>query len=259
MSTQENVKDGLPKGGERQRGSAVVLALFVLALIGAFVALALTRTSTEAAAVGNEAAEARTFYAAQGSLEMMTRNFNKIFETKLNPTTTDLATVRNGALVPGLSTATGGNYTFLQELDQTSQSRSETLSGGPYSGLYALRDNWRLRTTATDTITRTQVELTRNILNNRIPIFQFGVFYEDDLELYRPPLFSFGGRVHSNRHFFVSPGSEGVYFDSRVTAHGTSSPKRGVTVTPVTAQTTRPGSRTPQASTSNCSRPRAVC
>lgn len=219
MSSQKKMYRKV-KDRSNERGTAVVLALFVLALVGAFVALSLTRTSTEAAAVGNEAAEARTFYAAQGSLEMMTRNFNKIFERKLNPTAGDLATVRNGDLVPGLSTATGGQFTFVQSLDQTSVSASETLSGGPYSGLYALRDNWRLRTTATDTVTRTQVELTRNILNNRIPIFQFGVFYEDDLELFRPPLFSFGGRVHSNRHFFVSPGSAGIYFDSRVTAHG---------------------------------------
>ncbi|HQU92983.1 MAG TPA: pilus assembly PilX N-terminal domain-containing protein, partial [Pyrinomonadaceae bacterium] len=202
-----------------EKGSAVILALFVLALVGAFVALALTRTATEAAASGNEAAEGRTFYAAQGSLEMMTRNFNKIFETKLSPTNFDQDRVRNGT-VPGLVIADGGQFTFLQELQQTSKSRSETLSGGPYSGLFALRDNWRLRTTATDGNTRTQVQLTRNILNNRIPIFQFGVFYEDDLELFRPPLFSFGGRVHSNRHFFISPGSDGVYFDSRVTAHG---------------------------------------
>ena len=178
MSRQENVNVELPEGKKRQRGSAVVLALFVLALVGAFVALALTRTSTEAAAVGNEAAEARTFYAAQGGLEMMTRNFNKIFETKLNPTLTDRATVTDSNNVPGLSTAQGGQYTFTHELDQTTQSRSETLSGGPYSGLYALLDNWRLRTTATDTITRTQVELTRNVLNNRIPIFQFGVFFD---------------------------------------------------------------------------------
>ncbi len=203
-----------------EKGSAVVLALFVLALVGAFVALALTRTSTEAAAAGNEAAEGRTFYAAQGGLEMMTRNFNKIFETKLTPTLVDEAKVEDGDNVPGLATALGGQFTFVHELDRTSAGRSETLSGGPYSGLVALRDNWRLRTTVTDTTTRTQVQLTRNILNNRIPIFQFGVFYEDDLELFRPPRFSFGGRVHSNRHFFVSPGTEGVYFDSRVTAVG---------------------------------------
>ncbi len=216
-----------------EKGSAVVLALFVLALVGAFVALALTRTSTEAAATGNEAAEGRTFYAAQGGLEMMTRNFNKIFETKLTPAAADEANVENEDNVPGLATAMGGQFTFVHELDRTSIARSETLSGGPYSGLVALRDNWRLRTTATDTTTRTQVQLTRNILNNRIPIFQFGVFYEDDLELFNGPQFGFGGRVHSNRHFFLHPSSNGAFFDSRVTAAGhivTQSKRNGDTV-----------------------------
>ncbi len=65
-----------------QRGSAIIIAVFILVLLSAFVALALSRTATEAAAVGNETSEARTFYAAQGSLEMMTRNFNKVFETE---------------------------------------------------------------------------------------------------------------------------------------------------------------------------------
>ncbi len=197
-----------------QKGTAIVISLFVLALITVFVALALTRSSSEAAAVGNETAEGRTFYAAQGSLETMTRNFNKVFEVKLNPTTAELDAVRTTP-VQGLSS----DYTFLQELDSTSTRTNVVLSGGPFSGLYAIRDNWRLRTTATNN-TGVQVQLTRNVLNNRVPIFQFGIFYDDDLELFRPPRFSFGGRVHSNRNFFVSPGSEGVYFNSRVTAVG---------------------------------------
>ncbi len=198
---------------DSERGSALVIALFVLALVSAFVALALARSSAEAIAVGNETGEGRTFYAAQGSLEVMTRNFNKVFEVKLNPTTADLDSIRNAG-VPALP-----DYTFQQELDQTSNRVNVVLSGGPYSGLYAIRDTWRLRTTATDT-RGIQVRLTRNILNSRIPIFQFGVFFDDDLELYRPPRFSFGGRVHTNGNFFISPGTEGVYFNSRVTASG---------------------------------------
>ena len=200
-----------------QKGSAIVISLFILALIGVFVALAMSRSSAEAAASGNETAEGRTFYAAQGSLETMTRNFNKVFEVKLNPTSADLNNVRNGT-VSGMN-----GYIFNQELDQLVQngvaSRATTLTGGPYTGLVAIQDNWRLRTTATENrYNGAQVQLTRNVLNNRIPIFQFGIFYNDDLELFRPPRFSFGGRVHSNGNFFISPGAEGVYFDSRVTA-----------------------------------------
>lgn len=136
-------------------------------------ALALSRTASEAAAVGNETAEGRTVYAAQGSLEMMTRNFNKVFEVKLNPSNTDIDAVRNG-IVPLLSTPLGP-FTFLQEVDRTSNSAAVTLTGGPYSGLYAIRDNWRLRTTATDA-SQVQVQLTRNILNNRNSYFSIRYF-----------------------------------------------------------------------------------
>lgn len=207
-----------------QRGSAIVISLFVLVLITVFVALALSRSSAEAAAVGNETAEARTFYAAQGSLEMMTRNFNKKFEVNLKPTSVDFDDVRT-APVPGLSSDSGGKYTFTQEVLQTSNSVPVVLTGGPFSGLYAKRDNWRLRTTATDTygfidtnITTnngTQVQLTRNILNNLVPIFQFGIFYDDNLEFHPGPRFDFGGRVHSNGSIFLQA-STGLYFSSKV-------------------------------------------
>lgn len=198
-----------------QRGSAIVISLFVLALITVFVALALSRSAAEAAATGNETAEGKTFYAAQGSLEMMTRNFNKKFEVNLKPGTADFDDVRN-APVPGLSTSAGGRYSFVQEVLQTSNNVPVVLSGGPFSGLYAKRDNWRLRTTATED-DGVQVQLTRNILNNLVPIFQFGIFYDDDLEFHPGPRFDFGGRVHSNGSLFLQADT-GLYFQSKVTA-----------------------------------------
>lgn len=204
-----------------QKGTAIVIALLILALLSVFVAFAVSRTTAETMAVGNETSEARTFYAAQGALETMTRNFNKVFETKLNPLQSDIDQVQDGTKIPGISQEQGGQYNIQPDrVVQTSTTGAVVLPTGPYAGLYAIRENWRLRVTATDIRDSTQVQLTRNVLNNRIPIFQFGIFYNDDLELFRPPRFSFGGRVHSNGNFFISPGAEGIYFDSRVTATG---------------------------------------
>lgn len=199
------------RGNSGEKGSAIVISLFVLALISVFVALALSRSSAEAVAMGNETAEARTFYAAQGSLETMTRNFNKKFEVNLTPTSTEFDDVRT-ASVPGLTT----NFTFAQEVLQTSDRALVVLPGGPYSGLYAKRDNWRLRTTATNN-TGVEVQLTRNILNNLVPIFQFGIFYDHDLEFYPGPRFDFGGRVHSNGSLFLQART-GAFFSSKLSA-----------------------------------------
>ena len=65
-----------PAQGEK--GSALVIALFVLALISVFVAFTLTRTAAEAAAVGNETAEPSPLRGAGSQSD--DRNFNKVFE-----------------------------------------------------------------------------------------------------------------------------------------------------------------------------------
>ncbi len=205
----------IKKDVSNQRGSAIVIALFILVLISVFVALALSRTSSEAAAIGNETAESRTFYAAQGSLETMTRNFNKVFEVKLSPADAAFDPLRGNRSVPGFTAA---QYTFDQEVDNINSGRFEVIDKGAFAGLYATRDNWRLRTTATDP-SGIQVQLTRNIQNNRIPIFQFGIFYNDDMELHPGARFDFGGRVHSNGSLFLMS-SAGIYFSSRVSAVG---------------------------------------
>ena len=69
------------------------------------------------------------------------------FEMKIHPSDTDLNAVRTG-IVPRL----WEDYTFNQELDKTSNSVTVVLPGGEFAGLYAIRDNWRLRTTATPKI-----------------------------------------------------------------------------------------------------------
>jgi len=207
------VRNSITRSGEK--GSAIVIALFVLALISVFVALAMSRSSAEAIATGNETAEARAFYAAQGSLEQMTRNFNKKFEVTIRPGTADFASVQTAG-VPGLSTDQGGIYSFAQQvIEPATSGQPVVLAGGPFAGLYAKRDAWRLRTTATDP-NGIQVQLQRDVLNNLVPIFQFGIFYDDDLEFHPGPRFDFGGRVHSNGSLFLMAGT-GLYFSSKVT------------------------------------------
>lgn len=203
-----------------EKGSAIVIALFVLVLLAGFVALATTRTASEAMSVANETAEGRALYAAQGSLEMMTRRLNNHFGKKLRATTSDLDAIRDDSQIRAVEGF--DRYEFDQKIGEIGMDEDQkytVITGGPFSGLFAGRDHYRLSTTVTDP-NGIEVELARNVIANRIPIFQFGIFYDDDLELFRPPLFSFGGRVHSNRHFFLSPGPDGVYFDSRVTAAG---------------------------------------
>lgn len=204
-----------PKSGGEE-GTAILIALFVMILLMGFVVLAISRTSNETVASANDVAETRSFEAAQASLEVMTHNFDKIFDIKLNPDNNDLYGA-NGIQnkFPDDFTA---DYDFAQTINPTGVSQIVVMTGQQFQGLSALRDEWQLDTTATDKSSGVKVRLQRKFFNNRIPIFQFGIFYEDDLEFHPGPRFDFGGRVHSNRHLFMK--ANNLYFSSKVTAVG---------------------------------------
>jgi hypothetical protein len=161
--------------------------------------------------MGNDYSNTQAFYAAQASLELMSRNFNRVFDIRLNPTTADLDNVRNR--IPNLP-----SFGFNQDITQTAASQNVTIEEGPFSGLISLRDPWVLSSTATYG-NGADVQLTRSFFNHRIPIFQFGIFYNDDMEFHPGPRFDFGGRVHSNSNIFMQA-QTGLYFRSRVTAAG---------------------------------------
>lgn len=199
-------------GFSGETGSAIIIALLVMVLLLGFVALAISRTTNETIASSNDTAETKTYEAAQASLEVMTRNFDKIFEVKLTPTATDLTNVKD-KLPDGFT-----DYTFDQKLTRTKDAQIVQMTGSVFQGLNALRDEWEVETTAKDS-SGVQVALRRQFYNNLIPIFQFGIFYDDNLEFHPGPRFDFGGRVHSNDNLFLMA-QTGLYFSSKVTARG---------------------------------------
>ena len=79
-----------------------------------------------------------------------------------------------------------------------------TIPNGPFSGLVASVTPYLLDTTATQTATGTQVRLQRKMNNYLVPIFQFGMFSNEDLEVHPGPAFAFNGRVHANGNLYIS-------------------------------------------------------
>lgn len=199
-----------------EEGSAMVIALLIMMLLMGFVALAITRTTGETVASSNDAAESRTFDACHASLELMTKNFSKVFENKLTVDATDITRIegQDPSAFPEFA-----DYGFAQNIEQTGDTESVILSEGQYQGLTALRDEWEFQSPCTSLNNGVRVELRRRFFNNRIPIFQFGIFYDDDLEFHPGPRFDFGGRVHANGHMFLAA-QTGLYFSSKVTAKG---------------------------------------
>lgn len=205
------------KNKAAENGSSMVIALLMLTLLLGFVALVLSRTVTENAITMNDTAESRTFNAAEAALEDATRDFATIVENKLNPTATDIANLQ-AKPVPFFAT---NGYTFTKVITpMPGGTQVVTQTKGQFQGLISLRDEWQIDITARHTATGVETQVRRRFFNDRIPIFQFGAFYQDDLEVQDPPLFIFNGRMHTNGNFFTNSNGSDIRYKSKITVAG---------------------------------------
>lgn len=198
---------------KNEKGTTTIIALLIMMLLMGFVTLALTRSANETIAVSNEISETKALFAAQASVENMSLKADAEFENKLTLTTSDISSIQSS--VP----ANYSDYSFVQSITKTKDAEVIDATGEQFQGLKAIRDEWQVISTATDKKTDVKVSLRRRFFNNRIPIFQFGTFYDGDMNFYNPAPFNFGGRVHSNANIFIQSFS-GLYFSSKVTAVG---------------------------------------
>lgn len=204
--------------GRAQSGTAMVIAIMVMALLAIFVAASLSRITNEALMMGNDQAETDSYFAAQASLEHVSRNFSDIFDVRITPTTTDITNIQND--LPTGYTNFNITQVLARENPGAPPEQTTVDSGSPFAGLIALREGWRIDSTAESKTGGGEVRLTRTLNNYTIPIFQFGIFYDDPMEHHPGPAFAFGGRVHSNGDIYLMAGNNSTKFRDRVTAHG---------------------------------------
>ena len=93
------------------------------------------------------------------------------------------------------------------------------LTNGTLAGLHALVKSFTITSDATSTVDRANVQLTQSFETALVPIFQFAVFYGNDLEIAPGPAMTLIGRVHSNGNLWVQAGAT-LKMDSYVTASG---------------------------------------
>jgi Tfp pilus assembly protein PilX len=214
MSISKSVKS-LSKNNEN--GAALVVALLVMAILLGVVALVFSRTLAETAISNNDENESLTFNAAEAALENTTRDFATVIENKLSPSTSDIDDIINSP-VPYFQNS---GYTFTKAISTMGQEQTITLTKGQFQGLISLRDQWQIDITASENRTGVETQLRRSFYNDRIPIFQFGAFYQDDLELTNPAPFLMNGRVHTNGNFFVNTlSANDIRFKSKVSIAG---------------------------------------
>ena len=216
------------KNNNQERGAALATSVIVLAILLVVALTALAFSSTEARIAGSDLQRTQAFYAAVTAIEKMTNDFGDLFRNKLNPTPLDLAKISQDP--PAALLTEGFEFDQKLELDKDrldnlrlTQNLPSTvfprvnIPDGPYAGLYASLIPYKMHSMATNTYTKAQVKLEREFNNYLVPLFQFGMYSNEDIEVHPGPMLTFNGRVHTNGNMYVQRNTK---FLNRVTMAG---------------------------------------
>src|ERR1044071_7085849 len=133
MSTEKHDNQIDREGARRgQRGTATLTAVLIMGLLAVVTAATLSRVTTESLVMGNDYSSGQAFYAAQASLQLMSRSFNKVFDVQIRPSAADITRIQN--TVPAITA-----FTFVQTITQNGSAVSQPIDDGPFSGLVSVR------------------------------------------------------------------------------------------------------------------------
>jgi hypothetical protein len=180
--------------------------LLMLSLVGI---ASMMNATTEVDIAGNEINAQNAFYAAEGGLEKASAELEDYYQkygTAPNP-------------LPSGTIEFGDYEVTYRTVPATSGSVTKTLNNGAYKGLYGLATEYEITSTAKRDGTEATSTLVQTVESDLVPIFQFAVFYENDLEIAPGPQMTLGGRVHTNGNLYLQSNS-GLNIDSYTTAAG---------------------------------------
>jgi hypothetical protein len=177
----------------------------LLVLLGALVGVASAGMAVYARTSGVEVRATQATYMAEGAGDQLMAQLD--------------AALADGVVTPSditaLTVPTAPGFTFTQTTSVAGAPTTRVISRGAFAGLYAFEQPMTVRVSAADNSwNRSTVEI--GVTLQSIPIFQFGAFYDRDLEVTNGPLLSFTGWVHSNKSVYLS--SPAADFYSLVTA-----------------------------------------
>jgi hypothetical protein len=213
----------------REEGIAMIVTLMVLMLVSALMVGFVTAIVADQRASGIDRDQTQAYAAAHAGLEQLTSDLAGLFTADFSPTAAEIAGLT--ATPPDLPGFTfvepggGSGYQINFTSDAQGNPAAEaatgtTISAGPYQGLRGIITPYNITVTAR-TRGNAEVRMRRTLQTVAMPVFQFGLFYENDLSFFADDDFTFGGRVHTNRNLYLAQSDhDTLTLPDRVTAVG---------------------------------------
>ncbi len=208
MRKQETGHKG--RGRARQeRGFIMVAVLLMVTGLILLAGTAAIRSGRQTEVTSTDVDNTRAFYAAEGGIEWGSDQLRNLLENNVDPTQAQL----DALPAPSMTGFQFDNFAVTKVGTMT----EEQISQGDYAGLRGYVQRYSIHAQANSARRSAVVE--REIQHQFIPLFQFGVFYESDLEIFPGPLMTFAGPIHTNADLYMGAESE-IRCESNVTAVG---------------------------------------
>ncbi|MEO5819222.1 MAG: hypothetical protein ABIT71_01845 [Vicinamibacteraceae bacterium] len=222
-----------PMPRNRESGVALLSAILVLMLMSALLVGFISMVNSDQSANGINRDQTQAYAAAHAGVEKLTADLGELFQTNFAPNATEIGNLTVVAKQPTLggisylrpNGTTGYRISFNDVVAPIGEPDLETPGGstiqsGPYQGLVGLITPYTIEVTARTTGSA-EVRMRRVMQTVAIPVFQFGIFSENDQSFFAGPNFSFGGRIHTNQHLFLKQDDGNTLaLQDRVTAVG---------------------------------------
>lgn len=190
---------------KNEQGMVLVIVLIIISILILIGSSNVMTSMTDLKISSNYRLGTQAFYASEAGIEY---GFTKLQEALqlINPTINIDAPAISGYTFDTYSVAAVGT----QQL---------TVIGGTYEGLTAYVTNYQITSKARVNGTNASARIDLMVKDNLIPIFQFGIFYQNDLEILPGANMIFtGGRIHSNKNIYLNADGGTCSIDSKITS-----------------------------------------
>ncbi len=191
-----------------ERGMALISTVLVMALISAVLVGFMAIVVADQQVGGLNRDQTQAYAAAHAGLEKLTSDLGDVFvggnyspdQALLDALEADPPEI-DGFVFTAPGQAAGTGYRIVAQPTETKQ-----VPSGPFQGLVGLVTPYEITVTARSS-TGGEVRMRRTMQTVGVPVFQFGIFSQNDLSFHAGDDFSFGGRVHSNQSIFIAAAS----------------------------------------------------
>ena len=201
-------------------GFTLIASLLLLLLLSGIAIGLMMMVNTESRVGGTDLQNNTAYHSAEGGIEKMSADLAATFQNAQSPTASQICAL--STLQPTMGGVTWKDYsvTPASGCSGALTARFGQITAGPNQGLWAQIIPVTMLATAAEPGGQ-EVSMTRQAQVALIPVFQFGVFSENDLSFFSGPNFDFAGRVHTNQDLypFVGGGST-LTFHDRVSVFG---------------------------------------